>query len=636
MHYLEGLNPRQREAVVAPVGPIAVLAGAGSGKTRVLTHRILHLLHEGVLPHEILAVTFTNKAAKEMLERVVHLIEKDPELGRLESRPLVTTFHAFGVRMLREFHREAGLSKYFPIYDRADSMKLIKGIVADMGLDEKHTDPKMILSKISREKGEGKTPEDILGSRSSSFFLRTTGEVWSRYEGALKKEGALDFDDLLQKPVRLLKENETVRTVLQNRFKHILIDEYQDTNGVQSTLANILALKHKSIFVVGDIDQNIYSWRGATIEHLLSFEETYPDAKTIILEQNYRSTKTIVDAAQAVIEKNVRRKEKHAFTTNEDGDPMKLLVCSSEGDEARMVATQCREYIEDGGNPGDIAVLYRTNFQSRVLEEAFLHMGIPYQVLGTKFFDRKEVKDLLAYLRLALMPESSVDIARIINVPARGIGKVTQLAVLQGKTEELAAGPRRKVDDFFRMMDRIRTDMEGKKTSDIVRYVIDISGLAKQYEKGGEDNEERLQNLKELASVASQYDMHVGQEGIMKLLEDAALMGEQDSMKDQSAGVKLMTIHAAKGLEFPLVFITGLEEGLFPHERDHQDDDEEERRLFYVAITRAHKRVFLSLARSRRLYGTLYATEPSSFISDIPEAHLVIEDGDTYGLHTIR
>lgn len=636
MHYLEGLNPRQREAVIAPVGPIAVLAGAGSGKTRVLTHRILHLLHEGVLPHEILAVTFTNKAAKEMLERVVHLIQKDPELGRLESRPLVTTFHAFGVRMLREFHREAGLSKYFPIYDRADSMKLIKGIVADMGLDEKHTDPKMILSKISREKGEGKTPEDILGSRSSSFFLRTTGEVWSRYEAALKKEGALDFDDLLQKPVRLLKENETVRTTLQNRFKHILIDEYQDTNGVQSTLANILALKHKSIFVVGDIDQNIYSWRGATIEHLLSFEETYPDAKTIILEQNYRSTKTIVDAAQAVIEKNVRRKEKHAFTTNEDGDPMKLLVCSSEGDEARMVATQCREYIEDGGNPGDIAVLYRTNFQSRVLEEAFLHMGIPYQVLGTKFFDRKEVKDLLAYLRLALMPESSVDIARIMNVPARGIGKVTQLAVLQGKTEELGAAPRRKVDDFFRMMDRIRTDMEGKKTSDIVRYVIDISGLGKQYEKGGEDNEERLQNLKELASVASQYDMFVGQEGIMKLLEDAALMGEQDSMKDQSAGVKLMTIHAAKGLEFPLVFITGLEEGLFPHERDHQDDDEEERRLFYVAITRAHKRVFLSLARNRRLYGTLYATEPSSFISDIPEAHLVIEDGDTYGLHTIR
>jgi DNA helicase-2/ATP-dependent DNA helicase PcrA len=636
MQYLQGLNDRQKEAVVAPVGPIAVLAGAGSGKTRVLTHRILHLMHNGVAPHEILAVTFTNKAAKEMAERVETLMQENPETARADSKPLVTTFHSFGVRMLREFYQEAGLKKYFPIYDRADSMKVIKGIMKEMGVDEKQTEPKMVLSRISKEKGKGRTPEEVLSSRTTSLFIRTVGEVWDRYERILKKESALDFDDLLNRPVQLLGNNEAVRTKLQNRYKHLLIDEYQDTNGVQSKLANILAKHHKSIFVVGDIDQNIYSWRGATIEHLMSFEETYPEAITIILEQNYRSTKTIVQTAQAVIEKNVNRKDKVAFTENAEGDPMRLLMCSSEGDEARTIAQMCREIIDEDANPGDIAVLYRTNFQSRVLEEAMLYAGVPYQVLGTKFFDRKEVKDLLAYLRYTLMSDSSVDLARIINTPARGIGKVTELAVLQGKTEELAAAPRRKVDGFFAMMDRMKADIAKLKPSDAVRYVIEVSGMKAHYEKGGEENEERLQNLKELATVASQYDMHIGEEGIIKLIEDATLMGEQDSMKDASAGVKLMTIHAAKGLEFPYVFITGMEEGLFPQQRDDVEDDEEERRLFYVALTRAHKKVYLSLARERRLYGTLYATVPSPFIGDIPEAHLTIEDGDSYGIPTIR
>jgi len=636
MQYLEGLNERQKEAVVAPVGPIAILAGAGSGKTRVLTHRILHLLHNGVAPHEILAVTFTNKAAKEMAERVVTLMQENPETNRADSKPLVTTFHSFGVRMLREFHAEAGLKKYFPIYDRADSMKVIKGIVKEMGIDEKHVEPKMILSKISKEKGEGNNPTAFLSSRSTSFFMKTVGEVWARYEKTLIRESALDFDDLLNRPVDLLKKNDAVREKLQARYKHLLIDEYQDTNGVQSQLVNILAKNHKSIFVVGDIDQNIYSWRGATIEHLMSFEETYPEAVTIILEQNYRSTKTIVNTAQAVIEKNVNRKEKVAFTENVEGDPMRLLMCSSEGDEARTIAQMCREIIDEGANPGDIAVLYRTNFQSRVLEEAMLYAGIPYQVLGTKFFDRKEVKDLLSYLRYTLMSDSSVDLARIINTPARGIGKVTELAVLQGKTEELKAAPRAKVQSFFSMMDRMKADIAKLKPSDAVRYVIEMSGMKAHYSKGGEENEERLKNLQELATVASQYDMFVGEEGIVKLVEDATLMGEQDSMKDETAGIKLMTIHAAKGLEFPFVFITGMEEGLFPQQRDDVEDEEEERRLFYVALTRAHKKVYLSLARERRLYGTLYATLPSPFIGDIPEAHLIIEDGDSYGIPTIR
>ena len=631
MNYLEGLNQRQKEAVTAPVGPVAVLAGAGSGKTRVLTHRILHVIHEGAAPQEILAVTFTNKAAKEMGERVNTLLESIPGHSTSDASPVITTFHSLGVRLLREFYKEAGLKKFFAIHDRADSMKIIKTIVKDMGLDEKHTEPKTILSKISKLKGERKTYEDILQSRSSSFFLRTTGEVWFRYERELKRQGALDFDDLLLKPLTLLEQNEQVRSTLQQRFKHILIDEYQDTNGVQSTLANILAAKHRSIFVVGDIDQNIYSWRGATIEHLLSFEETYPDAKTIILEQNYRSTKTIVSAAQAVIEKNVRRKDKYAFTENEDGNPLTLLVCSSEGDEARTVASLCQSHIVEGGDPGDIAVLYRTNFQSRVLEEAMLAQGVPYQVLGTKFFDRKEVKDLLSYVRLALMPESSVDLARVINTPARGIGKVTQLAVLQNKIEELGPSPKRKVENFFAMMEHIRQKVASDTPSNVLRFVIDITGLGKEYEKGGEDAQERLENIKELVTLSTRFDHEGGEAGLLRLLEEAALISDQDTMKEASAGVKLMTIHAAKGLEFGTVFITGLEEGLFPHERDEQDDDEEERRLFYVALTRAHKDVYLSMARVRRIYGTEYQTEPSSFISDIPHSHVHIEDGDQYG-----
>lgn len=631
MYYLSGLNEQQREAVTAPVGPTVVLAGAGSGKTRVLTHRILHLIQEGESPGRILAVTFTNKAAKEMGERVNALIGEMPGGTHYDARPLVTTFHSLGVRILREFHREIGLNKYFPIYDRADSMKIVKDAMKELDIDTKHIEPRMILGAISKKKGEGGTASALLEKRSQGYVERNVAEIWYRYEQALKKAGACDFDDLIIRPLHLLRENEMVRTTLQERFGHLLIDEYQDTNEAQAEIADWLVKKHNSIFVVGDIDQNIYSWRGATIENLLSFEEQYPNSRLIILEQNYRSTKTIVDAANAVIEKNVRRKDKRAFTENPGGDPIRLLVCSSEREEAHTIAGTCRDLMNEGMDPSKIAILYRTNFQSRVLEEAMLHANIPYQVLGTKFFDRKEVKDVMSYVRLLLNPDSQADLARIMNVPARGIGKVTQLAVLSGKTEELSAGPRSKVEGFFTLIDRLRSYIHTQKPSDVIGKIIEESGMRAHYEEKKGEDEERLDNIRELVSLALQYDHAGGLEGLQLLLDDATLMSEQDNMSEELQGVKLMTIHAAKGLEFETVFVTGLEEGLFPHERDEQDDDEEERRLFYVAITRAHNKLFLTLARTRRIFGTLCASTPSSFIGDIPENYMIVEDGDTYG-----
>ena len=635
MNYLEGLNPAQHDAVVAPAAPTVVLAGAGSGKTRVLTHRILHLIKNGAVPHRILAVTFTNKAAKEMRERVESLIKKHASGYSTDGLPTVTTFHALGVRILREFYKEAHLGKYFPIYDRADSMRIVKQAFKELDVDPKQIDPRTILGAISKEKGEGKVASDIIGSETHSYFKRILGEVWYRYEQTLTKERACDFDDLLMKPLKLLRENEFVRKTLQERYDHLLIDEYQDTNTAQAAIAELLVAHHQSIFVVGDIDQNIYSWRGATIANLLSFEETYPDAKLIVLEQNYRSTNTIVQAAQAVIEKNTQRREKTAFTDNPPGDMVDILICSSEGEEAQSIATRCKELLEEDPE-ASIAILYRTNFQSRALEEAMLREQVPYQVLGTKFFDRKEVKDLISYIRLALHPESQADIARIINTPTRGIGKVTQLAVLSDKMAELGASPRQKVDTFFGLIERIREYIPTHKASESIAYALKESGLEELYTSKSSDDEERLENLRELVSLATKHDHLEGTAGLQELLDEAALLGEQDTMKDAATGVKMMTVHAAKGLEFETVFVTGLEEGLFPHERDDEVDAEEERRLFYVALTRAHSKVFLTLARTRRLYGTLYATVPSSFINDIPPQYVQVEDGDTYATPTIR
>lgn len=622
MRYLDGLDEAQKAAVLATDGPVAVIAGAGSGKTRVLTHRIAHLMALGVPGDRILAVTFTNKAAKEMRERALALIEK---IGIGGGRPpMVSTFHALGVHILRAHGKHFGLPKWFTIYDRNDSLSLVKQILKDVGIDPKETEPRAILSTISKERGDDRSVREFLAQERASYFMQTVGVVWEKYDAALRKESAVDFDDLIALPLALLRENDAVRETLASSWDYLHIDEYQDTNRVQSALAEGLGRRTGNIFVVGDIDQSIYSWRGATIENLLSFEKAHSDATVILLERNYRSTKTIVEAANAIIEKNRNRKEKTSYTENEEGERITLVLADTEDEEAREIARRIRIAIESGTAPEDIAVLYRTNFQSRALEDAFLLRGIPYQVLGTRFFERKEVKDALSYLRLALVPNSSADISRVANTPARGIGKVTLLALLEGKP--LSGAAAEKVAVFRAAVEACRDAVHTKSASEAVRTVLERSGLTKAYENGNEEDRERLANLKELATLAARFDHLPAPEGIASMLADATLMSDQDTLDGAKSGVRLMTVHAAKGLEFGAVFVAGMEEGLFPIEREDAEDEEEERRLFYVAVTRAHRALTLSFARVRRVYGALTVTAPSSFLKDLPDARVRVDD----------
>ncbi len=621
--YLEGLNAPQREAVMQTEGPLLVLAGAGSGKTRVITHRIVHIIHQGTAPYNVLALTFTNKAAKEMRERVEHLVKKYPpsERAALDSLPLVTTFHALGVRLLREFHDQLGLPRHFTIYDRADSVRAVKQAVEKADYNPKEFEPKKILGKISRAKGDAQSLEDFKLS-ASTFPDQVAATVWGYYEEILKAESALDFDDLLIKTLNLIKNNPGVRERLQSRFKYIHIDEYQDTNAVQFSLAKLLAGTKQNICVVGDIDQNIYSWRGADIKNVLQFEREFPGAKTILLEENYRSTKTIIAASNEIIEKNKNRVAKEVFTSNEEGEKITLYAAMTGQDEAEYVALKAKELIEAGQNPTDIAVLYRTNFQSRALEEAFLNYQVSYQLLGTKFYERKEVKDVLSYLRLSLNPSSNADIARIINEPARGIGKVTMLKVIEGRRSELKGAILEKVSRFDQMMSDIGDEARTKPLSETLKFIIKRTGIETELKKNGtEDDLSRLENLQELVTLGRRYDDMSPEEAIEALIETAALQSDQDELKDKEEqdAVRLMTIHSAKGLEFPYVFICGLEEGLFPHERldDTGIDHEEERRLFYVAITRAAKKLFLTYAHLRTIYGSQRVNLPSSFLNDI-------------------
>lgn len=619
------LNPEQREAVLHKEGPLLILAGAGAGKTRVVVHRIAELIKSGVPPERILAVTFTNKAAGEMKERIRVLTTTDPALSPYDSPktyPFVGTFHALSLHIIKTFHTKAGLPKRFTIFDRADSTKAVKKAMEIVGFDPKQLEPRRVLSIMGRAKGEALSVTQFREEKSSSYIDEAVADVWEEYETILKKEKALDFDDILLTAYTLLKRDGEVRDYFQNQWDFVHVDEYQDTNRVQYELIRILSEKHHNVCAVGDADQNIYSWRGASLDHILNFEYDYKDATIILLTQNYRSTKTIIQAANDAISKNIKRKEKELFTKNADGEPISIVGQMDEIAEARFVVDECKKIIRfDDAKAEDIAVLYRANFQSRVLEEAFLGSGVPYQVLGTRFFERKEIKDALSYIRLAVNPENTTDLSRIINVPARGIGKVT-LAKVLSNDPTLTGAQKKKVDDFFSLISRITQKLSKEKVSDTVRYVLKESGMWALYEKGKGEDEERLQNIKELVTVATKYDLHPPEEGIEKLLEEAALQSDQDELpikKEDRPGVKLMTIHAAKGLEFPYVFITGLEDGLFPHERDGGDanDDEEERRLFYVALTRAEKKVYLSYALSRRIFGTRSMGMPSEFINEI-------------------
>lgn len=616
MQHLEGLNDRQKEAVITTDGPVSVLAGAGSGKTKVLTTRIYHLIRGGVAPQNILAVTFTNKAAREMRERLSHILEAN---GRL---PFVSTFHGLGRELLQEYGRVMNIPRFFTIFDRDDSERAIKEGLKALGVDPKEIPPRFILSRISKAKSDGLTAQEFAEKHGrENFRMRIVSDCWKRYEESLRTEKALDFDDLIVLPVRLLENNAEIRKMVQDRFSHIHIDEYQDTNALQARLVDLLGGTPKNIFVVGDIDQCIYTWRGATIDNLLAFDEKYPGAKTIILEHNYRSTRNIVEAANAIIELNRNRKEKRSVTDNAAGEKIIIHPENTADAEARWIARQAKKMIQNGEKPEEIAVLFRTNFQSRGLEEAFLAQGVPYKLLGTRFYDRKEVKDILSWVRLALEPSRESDRARAVQTPPRGIGKVTLGKILEGRQDELRASDRAKYQVFEDLVNALAAEAEKMLPSEFVRLIIEKSGMEALYAKGGEEDQERLENIKELATLATRYDIFPGKDGIAGFLADAALAGDQDELdrKRDSKGVTLMTVHAAKGLEFNNVFVTGLEEGLFPHEnnRDEKRDEEEERRLFYVAVTRARKRLFLTYARIRRIYGTDFLSEPSTFLRDI-------------------
>ncbi len=624
MDHLSSLNDMQKQAVLTTAGPLLILAGAGSGKTKVITHRILHLIKTGVAPSSILAITFTNKAAKEMRERVTKLIASESSLNLPTTTfelPFVSTFHALGVYILRENAARVGLPRHFTIFDRADAQSAVKEGLRALSLDEKQFPAGKLQSIISRKKGDGETLEAFREREQSDYFSKVLLNVWEKYEEVLRREKSVDFDDLLLKTSQLLRTDEEILRHYQSRWQYIHIDEYQDTNEVQYTMAKLLARAHGNICVVGDVDQNIYSWRGANIKNILSFEKDYPQVAEIVLEENYRSTQTILHAANEIIEKNKLRKKKRLFTNNVTGDKLGLLINYDEADEADFVARKAQELIAGGVSSEEIAVLYRANFQSRVLEEAFLANDVPYQLLGTRFFERKEVKDLLSFVALALNPESIAALKRVVNVPPRGIGKVTLLKIVMGQIADLPAGTKRKVNDFLQLMERIREHVSLASPSVLIRFIMKETGMEEILRGGNEEDRERLQNLQELVTLASRYDAMLAPLGLEKLVEDAALAADQDELERPKKGVKLMTVHASKGLEFEHVFITGLEEGLFPQRRDEkatEDAQEEERRLFYVALTRAKIKAYLSYASVRTIFGSRQVTLPSEFIFDIP------------------
>jgi DNA helicase-2/ATP-dependent DNA helicase PcrA len=645
------LNTEQQRAVDTTEGPVLIIAGAGAGKTGVITHRILNLIKKGVAPHQILAITFTNKAAKEMRERVNKLIAEEKSINRpisMNERPFMSTFHSLGVHIIRENAQLLGLTRHFTIFDRNDSRRAIKEAMTQCSVDPKKFEPGTMLNMISRAKGDGMSRLAYFDA-AKDYIQETVANIWEKYDSILAKEKSLDFDDLLLKTAQLLEKYPAVRAHYHAVWKYIHIDEYQDTNKVQYHIAKYLTDDtSRNICVVGDADQNIYSWRGATIENILNFEKDYPLSTVITLEKNYRSTKTILAAANDVIERNIMRKKKTLYTDNDHGKKITLIVSYTENEEARAIADTARTLIGKGLSPREIAVLYRANFQSRALEDAFIKKNIPYQLVGVRFFERKEVKDVISYVRAALNRDSAGDIARIINVPVRGIGKVTVAKVLSGQEDALPAGMRLKIKQFWKLLDDIKKEIEEKKPSEAIKFIIQETGMERTMRQGDAEDEERLLNIRELVSVAAQYDNFVVNPtanvspdqttsssdesktpGIEAFLSNAALATDQDELSENKDAVRLMTVHASKGLEFDHVFIAGLEQDLFPFKRMDEGDidqaqEEEERRLFYVAITRARKKVYFSYTMLRTIYGAQRVSLPSEFIDDIKKD--LIED----------
>lgn len=628
------LNDRQCEAVKHTEGPLLITAGAGSGKTKVLTCRIAHLLELGVAPYRILAITFTNKAAKEMKERVTNLV------GAQADSIWLSTFHSFCAKLLRfEVDGFHGYTRNFTIYDSSDQLVLVKDCLKKLNLDDKQFMPRSVLGTISSAKNVLMDAK-AFAAKASDFYEQKVADVYALYQEKLRENNAVDFDDLLFLAVRLLQEKDDVREKYQSRFQYILVDEYQDTNHAQYALTKILAARWRNICVVGDADQSIYAWRGADIRNIIDFTRDYPDAASIKLEQNYRSTKTILHAANAVIDNNESRPKKTLWTENPAGNKIIHYQAQTEHDEADYIAGVIYNRHEISHEPyGDMAILFRTNAQSRVLEEKLMRYAIPYTMVGgTKFYDRKEIKDVLAYLRLLYNPEDSLSLTRIINVPKRNIGATTMEHVAayaeeQGislfealsSTDEIPVTKRARtsLENFAAMIFDLLNDIEGKDVLSLIETVIKQTGYGDMLDKEAEHDpqgESRKENVGEFLSVAKDYMDSNPDGNLQDFLENVALVSDVDDFESSDSKVTLMTLHAAKGLEFPVVFLTGLDEGLFPHSRTLLDPAqvEEERRLAYVGITRAERQLYVTNAITRTMYGRISAYMPSRFLAEIP------------------
>ena len=631
---LTGLNKEQQQAVQHTEGPLLILAGAGSGKTKVLTVRIAHLLAQGVNPYEILAITFTNKAAKEMKSRVEGLV------GDVANRIWLSTFHSFCAKFLRfELDNFLGYNSNFTIYDTSDSQAVIKAALKALNLDDKYYPVGAMIGAISDAKNKLLFASDFR-KQARDFYQQKVADVYEYYERELRKNNALDFDDLLLVAVKLLQSNGAVLDKYSKRFRYVMIDEYQDTNHAQYLLAKLLASHWKNIAVVGDADQSIYAWRGADIQNILDFEKDYPNCTSIKLEQNYRSTKIILDAANAVIENNEGRPKKNLWTDKTEGAKIQHFTAQSEHEEAAFIGDTIAKKHDIHGVPyGDMAILYRTNAQSRVLEEALIKRALPYTMVGgTKFYDRKEIKDVLAYLRVLYNPFDDLSLLRIINVPKRSIGAttvaklqdyarangtslfmtLTQLHLvdsIKGKTKE-------KLEEFGILIFTLVAEMEDRTVLDILESILDRTGYLAQLEESTDPQDQaRAENIGELLSVAKDFQDTNPSGTVEDFLEQVALVNDVDSFEQEESKVTLMTLHAAKGLEFPIVFLGGLEEGLFPHSRTlmNPEEIEEERRLAYVGITRAEKELYISNATTRTVFGRTSSYLPSRFIDEIPE-----------------
>ncbi|KOR76343.1 DNA helicase PcrA [Paenibacillus solani] len=630
------LNPQQRQAVEATDGPLLIMAGAGSGKTRVLTHRIAYLIAtRKAAPWSILAITFTNKAAREMQERVSKLV------GREGREIWVSTFHSMCVRILRKDIERIGFTSNFSILDSTDQLSVIRNVMKHQNIDPKKFEPKAIQAAMSAAKNELISPQQY-EQKAGDYFESLVAKVYTEYQKRLKSNNSLDFDDLIMTTIQLFKEVPEVLDFYQRKFQYIHVDEYQDTNRAQYMLCRMLADSHHRICVVGDSDQSIYRWRGADITNILNFEEDYPEARTILLEQNYRSTSNILNAANNVIGLNTGRKPKNLWTEQGEGEKIKVFRGDSEHDEGYFVTSEISKNVKAGKSYQDHAILYRTNAQSRVIEEILIKSDIPYQIVGgIKFYDRKEIKDMLAYLRLISNPDDDISLTRIINVPKRSIGDTTVGKLAAAAAERgisifrvleivddlgFAGRTRNALVSFYDMIAALSRMVEFLSVTELTEKMLEMSEYRIElHNENTIESRSRLENIDEFLSVTQEFEKNNEDKSLVSFLTDLALIADIDSMnddeEDRDDAVVLMTMHSAKGLEFPVVFIIGMEEGVFPHSRTFMDNEEleEERRLAYVGITRAEKQLFLSCARMRTLFGRTTANQPSRFLDEIPE-----------------